>query len=581
MKRIIYFLVWLLAVQIISAQSFTPVTEGDLVNINSASRSANFIDVNGDGWDDIFISNGPSSGQDNMLYINNQDGTFTTITNDPIVMDGAKSDGATFGDADNDGDLDACVVTWYGQINNFFRGQSTGSFSNESNIVSQTGTFSETASWGDMDNDGWLDLYITNSDGVKKNKLFKNLGDGNFEEITDGPMVTDALASRSIDWIDYDNDGDSDLFITNESNQKNNLYQNDGNGGFTKITTLEIVSSGKTSAGSSWADIDNDGDFDLFVANYQNQNNQLFLNNGDGTFAEITQGQMVSEGGCSFGSSFADVDNDGDVDLFVCNAFCGVEKNFFYINNGDGTFYKDVTSSASSPLGWTFGCAWGDYNNDGFQDLVLANCKDDNQKNALFRNNGNDNNWFKLNCEGVQTNRSGMGTIVKAKATINGNPVWQMRRIAGQSGYNCQNSLTVHFGLGDAELIDSLIIDWGVGDTQVFTELEINKICQITQGENINCETTSASNITIDLQKLKIFPNPLVGDTLKIENPFSSKDTKTEIKIISIDGKLIQAEKISIPQKYIELNLNHLSKGSYQILLSNDGQIKKGTIVIP
>ena len=131
MKTILSLTILFFCLQSFS-QTFTKITSGDLVNTSSASRSANFVDVNGDGWDDIFISNGPSNGQNNMLYLNNQDGTFTTVTNDPIVQDNSGSDGASFADVDNDGDLDACVVTWHNQINYFYRNNGNGQFSHES-----------------------------------------------------------------------------------------------------------------------------------------------------------------------------------------------------------------------------------------------------------------------------------------------------------------------------------------------------------------------------------------------------------------------------------------------------------------
>ena len=580
MKQFYLFLTSLFLSFNLMSQSFTEITTGDLVNTNSASRSANFIDVNGDGWDDIFISNGPSTGQNNMLYLNNQDGTFTTVSNDPIVSDGAKSDGATFGDADNDGDLDACVVTWYGQNNNFYRGQSGGVFGSENNITTQSATFSETASWGDMNNDGWLDLYVTNSDGIKKNKLFRNLGDGTFEEITVGAMVQDNQATRSVDWIDYDEDGDSDIFITNESNQNNALYQNDGAGNFTKITNLTFLNSTKSSAGSSWADIDNDGDFDLFVANYEGQANQLFFNNGDGSFTEVTAGGIVMELGWSFGSAFADADNDGDLDLFICNAFGGTQKNSFYINNGDGTFIKDVTSAPATQIGWTFGCAWGDYNNDGFMDLILANCKDDNQKNGLFENEGNDNNWFKLSCEGTQTNRSAIGTIVKAKATINGNSIWQTRRIVGQSGYNSQNTLTVHFGLGDATMIDSLVINWGAGNIQVYENVEANHFCQLKEGEMLDCETTAVADVTIHFRKFKIYPNPSNGGSFKFENPFFPNQNLIKVKVLDGNGKIVFTKEIKNGEEIINSNFGKIASGVYQLVLSQNDKLASSTLII-
>ena len=580
MKQITLFFIGLLFSFSSNGQSFTKIISGDIVSKKSGSRSANFIDVNKDGWDDIFISNGPSGGENNMLYLNNQDGTFTTVIDDPIVSDGAKSDGATFGDADNDGDLDACVVTWYGDKNNYYKGHNGWFFSSPENIITEAGTYSETASWGDMDNDGWLDLYVTNSEGNKKNNLFRNTGNGNFEEITSGPMVETIRFSRSVDWIDYDLDGDADIFVTNENNQQNELFQNNGSGEFTKLSNIEFLNSAKNSAGSSWADIDNDGDFDLFVANWQNQANQLFINNGDGTFSTVNQGPLVQDLRWSFGSAFADADNDGDLDLYVCNAFGGVEKNSFYINNGNGTFERDDQSAPATQSGWTFGCAWGDYNQDGFMDLVLANCKGDNQENSLFRNDGNNNNWFKLSCEGNQTNRSAIGTIVKAKATINGQAVWQMRRIAGQSGYNSQNSLVVHFGLGDATIIDSLIIDWGVGETQYFENVAINNICQIKQGEQLECTTTSTKDNVLSIPKLKTFPNPSNGDYFEIENPFEISQESISIKIIDISGRTIYQTNTVRSESKIEMNDCNLSSGSYQLILSQHNKIRSSTLIV-
>ena len=161
--------------------AFTRVIEGDIVNTASDSRSVNFVDVNQDGWEDVFISNGPSSGQNNLLYLNDEGQGFTTVTDDPIVMDNGKSDGATFADVDNDGDLDAMVVTWHGQRNFFFRNNGDGSFTDETDAApAMGGSYSETASWGDFDQDGFVDLLVTNSEGNFRNQLYQNEAGGTF-----------------------------------------------------------------------------------------------------------------------------------------------------------------------------------------------------------------------------------------------------------------------------------------------------------------------------------------------------------------------------------------------------------------
>ena len=158
------------------------------------------MDTNNDGWEDVFISNGINPGTKNLFYINDGTGSFNEINSGDIVSHAAPFDGATFADANNDGNLDAFVVTWYGVKNYLYFGNGDGTFAYDANAApSSLGTFSETASWGDMDNDGDLDLYVansTNNSGTPlKNILYKNEGNGNFIKIEDGPPAEQAHAS--------------------------------------------------------------------------------------------------------------------------------------------------------------------------------------------------------------------------------------------------------------------------------------------------------------------------------------------------------------------------------------------------
>ena len=321
-KTILLFFCTCFVFSLFAQITFSKVTEGPVVTTPTDSRSVNFVDVNNDGWEDLFISNGPEDGQNNLLYINNGDGSFSAVASDPIVMDNSPSDGATFADADNDGDLDAFVVTWHGYINYYYQNNGNGTFTHlAEKLTANTSTYSETASWGDYDNDGLVDLFLTNSYVNLKNMLFKNLGNQNFSQITTGGPVTENAPSRSVQWVDYDLDGMLDLFVSNESNRKNNLFRNEGEGTFTKIEEGPVVLTSRASMSGSWADIDNDGDLDLFVANagyFQQQNNQLFINQGNGTFIEQTDSEITTQGGCSYGSAFADIDNDGDQDSAGC-----------------------------------------------------------------------------------------------------------------------------------------------------------------------------------------------------------------------------------------------------------------------
>ena len=472
----------LLYISFLQSQHFTKVTTGPQSNDGGDSRSVNWIDYDNDGDLDLFVTNGPSVKANNFLYKNNGDGTFTKVNDASVVNDPGSYDGSTWADYDNDGTIDVFSATWYGQKNSLHR-QYKGTFEKiNRGAIANDLTFSETASWGDYNNDGYVDLYLANSSGNKANNLYKNNGDGTFSKVTNGPHVTETKTSRSVDWFDYDNDGDLDIFVANEGGENNTLYRNMGDGNFIAVTTGVIVTDGGDSFGSSVGDIDNDGDLDLFVANHSNQNDFLYKNNGDGTFTKVISDPVVTSGGYSVGSAFGDVDNDGDIDLFVTNAFSGSAqtKNFLFLNTGSGSFTKIDTGIAVNDPGWSYGVAMGDYDRDGDLDIFTANCFGANQNNSLYRNEGNANKWLTVKVNGTVSNKSGIGTKVKVKATIDGIPVWQYRQVAGQSGY-CGQNLESHFGLGNATSVDSLVIIFPSGQQSIQTNVPTSQVITITE----------------------------------------------------------------------------------------------------
>lgn len=547
-------------------QIFTKITTGDLVNTPSDSRSCNWVDINNDGFQDVFISNGKAGGENNMLYINQGDGNFTTVTGDPIVMDNQPSDGATWADMDNDGDIDAFVVNWYGKNNMLYSNNGDGTFEQITDgIPVNDFGYSETAAWGDYDNDGYVDLYVTNSDSIKKNYLYHNDG-STFSKITEGDITNEAYISRCANWIDVDGDNDVDLFVTNEFNQQENLYLNNGDGTFTKKTGDPLVLNGGKTMSASWGDVDNDGDFDVFLAN-DGANNALFYNDGEGNFTKATTDIVSNDGGNSFGSNFADIDNDGDLDLFVTNSFWGTMwNNFLYLNNGDGTFTKNTTDVTATDMGWSYGNAFGDYDNDGDMDLVVANCYDAAQNNNLYNNNGNENNWVTISCVGTMSNKSAIGAVVKVLATINGVPTWQMTQISGQTGYCGQNMLPAHFGLGDATIIDSVYIYWPSGYVDITTNLPINQFATIAEGTYGNAVSSVAKN------ELKVTPNP--ADTFIN----LGVNELADIQIYNLSGQIVV--------QYIQyanenLNISAIETGNYIVVINTISNIKlAGRLVV-
>jgi hypothetical protein len=251
------------------------------------------------------------------------------------------------------------------------------------------------------------------------------------------------------------------------------------------VTSGRIVADGGSSFGAAWADYDNDGFLDLFVAN-QNQKNFLYHNNGDGTFTKITSGAIVNDIGYSWGAAWADYDNDGSIDLFVANGppSGSGQNDFLYRNNGDGTFTKITTGSLVNDGAAGDGCAWGDFNNDGFPDLFVTNLND--QNNLLYRNNGNSNRWLTVQCAGRASNRAGLGAKVRVKATISGRSRWQMREISGGSGYASQNAPYAHFGLGDATEAELVRIEWPSGIVQELTHVTPGQILTVREPSRLD-----------------------------------------------------------------------------------------------
>lgn len=536
------------------SQTFTRITTGDIVNDASYSEGAYWFDYNNDRYLDLFVAN--IVNQNNLLFLNNGNGTFTKITSGSIVNDAGFSYGGCFGDYNNDGFSDLFVENGGASVNqnNFLYLNSGGS--SFTKITTGQIVTDPSGSWGsstiDYDLDGNLDIFVANFN--QNNALYKGNGDGTFTKITTGSIVTDGGASIGCSWGDYDNDGYSDLFVANSNfgaGQNNFLYHNNGNGTFTKITSGPIVTDGGNSTGGSWADYDNDGDLDLYVTNYFGEDNFLYNNDGSGNFTKVTTGIIVNDGGDAVCSAWGDYNNDGFIDLFVSND--NNQNNYLYTNNGDGSFTKVTTGDIVSNGGRSNGSSWGDYDNDGDIDLYVTNGDQPTpQSNFLYRNDGNSNNWINILFKGTTSNRSAIGARITIKAMINGSPVTQTHEISGQTGYNAQHSLNAEFGLGNASIIDSLTVKWPGGGIEVFTNIAPNQFYTITEGQGIVGIHNDPSSAPGDYQLNQNYPNPFNPVT---EISFSIPQQEfVNLSIYDINGRLIEA-----------LINNNLTQGSHSI----------------
>ena len=493
------------------AQTFTKIVDpaNPVVTDQYESGGGCWGDVNNDGFLDLFVAHGNLAAQQNTLYLNNRNGSFIKVTTGAVVTDGGSSIGGTWGDFNNDGKLDLFVTNRQPSsgppLGNFlYRGNGDTVFARVIGGSPDTDRAnSNSSSWVDVNGDGYLDLFVVNFQS--NNFLYYNSGppDYTFTRADTGAIVLDGN-NFSIPgaWADYNNDRRPDLFIGNAGTQNDVLFTNEGNGRFTRT----VIPDSRSTLGASWGDYNNDGYLDLFVTNYLNQNNILYRNSGppDSQLVPVDTGIVSNDGGNSVGSVWGDFDNDGDLDLFVANdgGVC-----FLYLNNGPPAygFTKVTTGEIVNTVANSFGCAAADYDNDGALDLFVANRL--NQRNFLYRNDGNSNHWVTVRFVGVTSNRAGIGTKVRILATIGGAPRWQMQEVAAQTGYNSQN-LLLHFGLGTATVIDSMKVEWPSGQTDSFADLAPDRTITMTEGIGPTSVAGSPLGMPVTMELQQNYPNP-------------------------------------------------------------------------
>ena len=454
--------------------SFLKLTSGAVASASGGTGGA-WADFNHDGLADLFVAIG--NGSVSMLFTNAGDGTLIRDTAAGIGAGTGSSWGCAWGDFDNDDNLDL-LGSVYGGKNYIFHNLGDGTFSKLiTNSIALVGTGNNII-WGDYDNDGFIDAYCAGS----ANLLYHNNGDGTFKQVSDSVTAKDG-SGQGCSWGDYDNDGYLDLFVT-RVNQPNLLYRNNRDGTFTKISTLPFTQDVAISQGCSWGDYDNDGLLDLVVCN-NNSKNFLYHNDGGGHFTKITNTD-ISMVASSSGSAWADYDNDGFLDLFV--AVRG-GANLLFHNNGDGTFTKVTSGAIVSDNGNWIGAAWGDVNNDGFPDLFVGNLSGNN---GLYINGGNSNSWLCITCAGRISNRAAIGAKVRIKATIRNRSMWQMREISGGGGLSSQNDLRAQFGLGDATNVDIVRVEWPSGAVQELTNVAPRQFLIVREPSRLKVQNLGA-----------------------------------------------------------------------------------------
>lgn len=401
--------------------------------------------------------------------------------------------------------------------------------------------FSQRTNFVDINNDGNLDAFVCHD--VGPNQFYINDGSGNLVHNQGGLGDAPSGGNYASLWTDYDNDGDVDLFLSKcngggaaATARYNELFQNDGNGNYTDVSIASGLYDPIQTWSSAWGDYDNDGWMDVFVgaSSFVDGSHKLMHNNQDGTFVDITTGTGIdafTDSGIEHITH--DFNNDGYLDLFSAG-------NKMLINNQDLTF-TEVN------VGFSVG-AVGDLNNDGFLDVFNSN-------GNFYKNEGNSNNWIKINTKGdvnnpTGSNINGIGARIKVESALGS----QIREVRSGDGFRHMSSLTSHFGLGLDTEITQITITWPSGIVDVISNPNINTTLNITEGQSLNVNTFVSQNIAI-------YPNP-TEDFIKIKNIDLQKN---KLFIHNIEGKRIFNFNLDKNQ----LDVRALQSGIYLISIQN------------
>ena len=437
-------------------------------------------DVDGDGDQDLYVTYyGP-----NVLYRNNGDGTFTDVTEKAGVGNPLWGTSAALADADGDGDLDLYVANYvaFDEANNLYCGENRP---------------------------GYRTVCHPRNFNPQPDVFYRNRGDGTFADVSAAAGIADTTGKGlGVVFGDYDGDGDQDIYVANDDTP-NFLWKNRGNGAFEEVgipvgTALSEDGVPQAGMGTDMADYDNDGRLDIFVTNLSEETNELYHNDGGGLFSDRT---FVSGLGApslldlGFGTFFFDCDNDGDLDLFVANGhiidnislysdtITFEQRAALYRNVGGGRFERLAYPDAA-PLGRRYvgrGAVPFDYDDDGDEDIVLTQ----NDRAALLLRNVSSpaGHWVTLTLAGFPPNRDAVG----ARVTLQAGGAHLVRYARTASSYLSQGDHRLHYGLGSAGAIDGVVVrrPGRHGFSEEFTSVPVDHFVTLEQGKGRRGERLS------------------------------------------------------------------------------------------
>lgn len=496
------------------------------------------VDMNGDFLDDIVAI---SNGEIRINYQTEEGFDFVNIGNETPAF--LPSWSLTAGDIDHNGYND--LIFGGGQGVSFMYANEDGTAYTE--VSGDEYVFCQRGNCVDINNDGQLDVFMCHD--VQPNVYYINDGEGNLSFNQGGLGDVENGGNYGSIWVDYDNDGDNDMFIAkcrggNSPAKINELHRNNGDGTYTEVGEELALNDPVQTWSSAWGDFDNDGDFDIFIgaSSFTDGGHKLLENNGDGTFTDVTFGSGVADiEGSGIENITHDWNNDGYLDLLGMGGT-------FMAGNGDMTFTEYEIGPGNGPV--------GDLNNDGFLDIVSGN--------TLYMNEGNDNNYLVVNTVGTASNLNGIGAMINIY-TPNMN---FMRQVRSGDGFRYMSSLNAYFGLGQESEIDSVMITWPSGMIDVYYDVDVNTVQTYVEGDS----PLSAENIEEQIIDLLVYPNP-ASNVVFIDVPFPY--AQMQYSIFDMSGKMVD---IGVVNKN-SINISELGTGAYIIRVDVDGKIAERKVV--
>lgn len=564
-----------------------PVTFSDATSLYRINHTYNsldiaggvsFVDANNDGKDDVTFT---TAAGENIQHLRNKNSSLKNIINRMNISELGTSKAVIWADYDNDRDEDLFVVN-FGSPNRLYRND-RGIFSDVTDTagLSLNNDFSTSAVFFDYNNDGFLDLYISNSDDLQGNVFYKNNSDGTFTDLTDIINIQN-LGKHTISMVsfDFNNDGYNDIYCTNDLLQGNTLFKNTGFGTLIDVSSSAGVDLQLSGAGLAVGDYNNDGFQDIYLTNGPD-GNILLQNNGDETFSiDANSTELAVNKFCS-GANFLDYDNDGDLDLYVSvyddPTPDSSRNNILFWNKGFGIFGKTLASGIDIDNSPSFGNAVGDLDNNGYSDIIVLNSMGFPSK--LYKNDGWTNNWIKLKLRGSLSNSDGIGSIVKIflpDRIIS-------RQILNQVSFASQNSLSLIAGLGNFTSVDSIQIFWTSGVVDVFQNIAVNQTTTINEGTGNFSSKILSKDISApqDFSLSQNYPNPFNPST--VINYNLDKEGEVKLEVFDILGRKVRTLVDEVKQAgsyQINFEAGDFPSGVYVYQLKQADQIESKKMLI-